>query len=86
LPTRFRFNDLAADRLPHSAHSRLMKLDAAGEMEPDFINAVVDRWREATTTSQRPRTNMLGRDPDGIPADDYDDGLGAPLIPRRSGG
>jgi hypothetical protein len=85
LPTRFRFNDLAEDRLPHSQHGRLMKLDASGEIDPDFIHAVVDRWREATTTSQRPRTNILGRDPDGIPLD-YDDGLGAPLIPRKGGG
>ena len=84
LPTRFRFNDLAEDRLPHSAQSRLMKLDKSGDIDSDFIDAVVDRWRESTITNQRPRTNILGRDPDGIPLD-FDDGLGAPLIPRKAG-
>jgi DNA helicase HerA-like ATPase len=84
LPTRFRFKDLAADRLPHSQHGRLMVVDQFGDIDRDFIDAVVDRWRESTVTNQRPRTNMLGRDPDGIPLD-YDDGLGAPLIPRKSG-
>lgn len=84
LPTRFRFKDLAEDRLPHSQHSKIMKLDASGDMDLDFINAVVDRWRESTVTNQRPRTGILGRDPDGIPID-ADDGLGAPLIPRKTG-
>ncbi len=84
LPTRFRFNDLAADRLPHSAQSKLMKLDKSGEIDGDFIDAVVDRWRESTVTNQRPRTNYLGRDPDGIPLD-FDDGLGAPLVQRKAG-
>jgi DNA helicase HerA-like ATPase len=84
LPTRFRFNDLAEDRLPHGAQSKLMKLDSSGEVDADFIDAVVDRWRESTITNQRPRTSMLGRDSDGIPLD-FDDGLGASLIHRKAG-
>ena len=85
LPTRFRFKDLAEDRLPRSqseppdAPRRFAATSIA-----DFVHAVVDRWREATITNQRPRTNLMGRDPDGMPVD-LDDGLGAPLIPRKSG-
>ncbi|MCR4282490.1 MAG: ATP-binding protein, partial [Bauldia sp.] len=81
LPTRFRFNDLAEDRLPRSQQSSLMGLNVAGDIDPDFVLAVVDRWREATITNQRPRTDLMGRDQ---PVD-LDDGLGAPLIPRKSG-
>jgi len=84
LPTRFRFKDVAADRLPRSQSGRQARLDATGTIDDDFIHAVVDRWREATTTNQRPRSSLMGIDNDGIPAD-FDDGLGAPLIPRKSG-
>lgn len=82
LPTRYRFKDLAADRLPRGRASHLSDLGA--DIDAGFIVSVVERWREATITNQRPRTNLLGRDPDGIPLD-YDDGLGAPLIPRKAG-
>jgi DNA helicase HerA-like ATPase len=85
LPTRFRFTDMAADRLPHSTSGLKVRLDADGNIEPDFIRAVVDRWREATTTNQRPRTSLMGVDGDMASAPDFDDGLGAPLIPRKSG-
>jgi DNA helicase HerA-like ATPase len=84
LPTRFRFKDVPAERQPHSLQGRLAHLDSAGDIDPHFIDAVVDRWRGATITNQRPRTNLLGRDPDGIPSE-LDDGLGAPLIPRKVG-
>jgi hypothetical protein len=83
LPTRFRFKDLSADRLPASQSGRQARLDVAGKIDPDFIHAVVDRWREATTTNQRPRTSLMGLDADGIPAAEFDDGLGSPLIPRK---
>src|SRR5665213_2947558 len=83
LPTRFRFKDVAADRLPRSQSGRQARLDATGAIDADFIHAVVDRWREATTTNQRPRSSLMGADGDAMP--DFDDGLGAPLIPRKAG-
>jgi DNA helicase HerA-like ATPase len=84
LPTRFRFKDVPADRQPRSQSGDHVRLDANGEVDLDFIHAVVDRWRESTTTNQRPRTSLMGMDADGM-AMDADDGLGAPLIPRRGG-
>jgi DNA helicase HerA-like ATPase len=84
LPTRFRFKDVPADRRPRSQSGHQVQLDATGEIDMDFVHAVVDRWREATTTNQRPRTSLMGMDADGIPTD-FDDGLGAPLIPRKLG-
>ena len=84
LPTRFRFSDVAEDRLPRSQSGRQARLDSAAAIDVDFIHAVVDRWREATTTNQRPRMSLMGMDADGIPLDfELDDGLGAPLIPRK---
>ncbi|MEJ0011794.1 MAG: DUF87 domain-containing protein [Bauldia sp.] len=85
LPTRFRFKDVPADRRPRSQSGNQVQLDASGEVDADFIHAVVDRWREATTTNQRPRTSLMGMDADGIP-ENFDDGLGAPLIPRKGAG
>jgi hypothetical protein len=84
LPTRFRFKDVPAARQPRSQSGDQVRLDAHGEVDLDFIHAVVDRWRESTTTNQRPRTSLMGVDADGMGAD-MDDGLGAPLIPRRGG-
>jgi DNA helicase HerA-like ATPase len=83
LPTRFRFKDLPADRLPRSQSSTLAHFRDSAEIDTDFVEAVVDRWREATITNQRPRTSFMGRDADGIPAAEFDDGLGAPLIQRK---
>jgi hypothetical protein len=85
LPTRFRFKDMAEDRLPRSQSGRQAKLNAEEGIDLDYIYAVVDRWREATTTNVRPRTQLMGLDADGIPLDALDDGFGAPLIPRKSG-
>ncbi|HEY5080698.1 MAG TPA: DUF87 domain-containing protein [Bauldia sp.] len=83
LPTRFRFKDVPAERLPRSQSGQQAKLDSDGAIDADFIHAVVDRWREATTTNQRPRSSLMGADGDAMP--DFDDGLGAPLIPRKAG-
>ncbi len=83
LPTRFRFKDLPAARIPRSQASHFARLEQNGPVDVDFVSSVVDRWREATITNQRPRMNVMGLDPDGIPVD-YDDGLGAPLIPRKT--
>jgi DNA helicase HerA-like ATPase len=85
LPTRFRFKDVPAALQPRSQSGNQVRLDANGEVDLDFIHAVVDRWRESTTTNQRPRTSLMGMDADGMLAD-ADDGLGAPLITRRGGG
>jgi DNA helicase HerA-like ATPase len=82
LPTRFRFKDVPANRQPRSQSGNQVQLNATGEVDVDFIHAVVDRWRDSTTTNQRPRTSLMGLDADGIPTD-FDDGLGAPLIPRK---
>ena len=94
LPIRFRFSDVAADRLPRSQSGRLGTIDDSGRLDIDFIRAVVDRWREATTTNSGPRIGLAGLDPElgtlegkapslGTPM--RDDGLGAPLIPRKIG-
>ena len=85
LPTRFRFKDVAADRQPRSQSGHQVQLEATGEIDMDFVHAVVARWREATTTNQRPRSSLMGMDSDGIP-ENFDDGLGAPLIQRKGGG
>jgi DNA helicase HerA-like ATPase len=90
LPTRFRFKDVAADRLPRSQSSRLGRIEEGG-VDIDFIRAVVDRWREATTTSGGPRISLSGIDGDGgadvkpLGPVVRDEGLGAPLIPRKTG-
>jgi DNA helicase HerA-like ATPase len=84
LPTRFRFKDVAADRLPHSTSGLKVRLDADGNIEPDFIRAVVDRWREATTTNQRPRSSLMGIDADMASAPEFDEGTAASLMPRKS--
>jgi DNA helicase HerA-like ATPase len=97
LPTRFRFKDVAADRLPRSQSGRLGHIEDGGGIDIDFIRAVVDRWREATTTNTAPRVGMasLGGDEfaqlgaaaakGGLGAPARDDGFGAPLIPRKIG-
>ncbi len=84
LPTRFRFKDLAEDRLPHSTSGMQARLDQTRPLDTDFINAVVDRWREATTTTSRPRTNVMGVDGEygGFIGED-DDGLGGSLLRKR---
>ncbi|MEX0853018.1 MAG: DUF87 domain-containing protein [Bauldia sp.] len=84
LPTRIRFKDMAEDRLPRSQSGRQARLDRSRPMDVDFIQAVVDRWREATTTSTRPNTRMLGADADGL-GSDFNDGLGQPLLTRKKG-
>jgi DNA helicase HerA-like ATPase len=94
LPTRFRFKDLAADRLPRSTSGRQVRLDSTAEMDSDFLQNVVDRWRESSTTNARPRSNLMGVGDDVPPGNSpgnslanslgtYDDGLGSPLIPRK---
>jgi DNA helicase HerA-like ATPase len=73
LPTRFRFKDLPAERLPRSTSGEQARFDAARPLDADFLNAVVDRWREATVTSTRPNTSMMGIDQEGMLANSLSD-------------
>ncbi len=79
LPTRFRFKDLPADRLPRSTSGQQARLDTSRPMDADYISSVVDRWREATTTTSRPRTSVMGLDMDSGMADFDDDFGSSPL-------
>jgi DNA helicase HerA-like ATPase len=82
LPTRFRFKDLPPERLPRSTSGEQARLDTARPLDADYLSAVVDRWREATTTSTRPRTSVMGLDADaGMP--DFDDDLGSSLLRKH---
>ncbi|MBN8997253.1 MAG: ATP-binding protein [Rhizobiales bacterium] len=81
LPMRFRFADMAADRLPRSQSGWQVRLDADGQIDRDFMEAVVERWREASTTNSRPKGGLASLDE----ALEVNAGLGAPLIPRRAG-
>lgn len=83
LPTRFSFKDVAEDRLPRSQSGRLGKLEDGGRIDEDFIRAVVDRWRESSTVNTAPRIGLSALE--GQHAGLGDEGLGAPLIPRRTG-
>ena len=78
---RFRFADMAADRLPRSQSGWQVRLDADGQIDRDFMEAVVERWREASTTNSRPKGGLASLDE----ALEVNAGLGAPLIPRRAG-
>jgi DNA helicase HerA-like ATPase len=51
LPTRFRFTELARDRLPQSETFRLDEGDGLGA-ERGFVRQVVERWRGATGGSR----------------------------------
>jgi DNA helicase HerA-like ATPase len=57
LPTRFRFTSVAEDQLPQSQAGGHTSFN--GDFDTDFIAAVVDRWREATTTASRPRLRAV---------------------------
>jgi DNA helicase HerA-like ATPase len=72
LPTRLRFADLAREFLPRSQHEGHERFEAADAVDEDFVDAIVDRWREASTTSvrARPAASM----PDMV---DLDHGLGS---------
>jgi len=73
LPTRFRFKDLPADRLPRSTSGQQARFDKSRPLDTDFLNAVVDRWRESTTTNARPSTSMMGLDDDETLGPTYSD-------------
>jgi hypothetical protein len=54
LPTRIRFGDLAREYLPFSQTGRRIRSDP-GQIEEGIVEALVDRWREASTRGSRPR-------------------------------
>jgi hypothetical protein len=72
LPTRLRFSDLAREFLPRSQHEGHARFEAADAVDEDFVDAIVDRWREASTTSVRARP--AASVPDIV---DVDRGLGS---------
>jgi DNA helicase HerA-like ATPase len=53
LPTRLRFNELAADLVPRSESVISEQLDATSEIDTAFIEKVVERWRGATMGHRR---------------------------------
>jgi DNA helicase HerA-like ATPase len=61
LPMRFRFKDVAREYLPRSQSGAKVKLRGE-EADASFIAAVVERWREATITTTRPRGGMTALD------------------------
>jgi hypothetical protein len=85
LPTRFRFKDLPRERLPRSTSGDQARLDVPRQLDHDFIAAVVDRWREATTTTSRPNTKMMGLDSEAMMVGSMGgiDSLGKPLLGRK---
>jgi len=48
LPTRMRFQELAADRRPNSEASGNTRADGGAHMSRDLLSTVIDRWRSAT--------------------------------------
>ncbi len=87
LPTRFRFKDLPVARLPRSTSGEQARLDKSRPLDEDFLNAVIDRWREATTTTTRPNTRLMGMD-DNMPGGSSfgESGLGKMLADDGFGG
>ena len=60
LPTRIRFMDLPADRIPRSQTGALV-LPGAAAIDADFLGAVVERWRDATISSTKRRRPVGSR-------------------------
>jgi DNA helicase HerA-like ATPase len=86
LPTRFRFKDLAADRLPRSTSGEQARLDTTRPLDADFLNSVVERWRDATTTTTRPSTRFMGAETDSMLTNSLPDGaLGKSPLTRKIG-
>ena len=48
LPTRMRFQELAADKRPNSEASGNTRSDAGTNMNRDLLTTVIDRWRSAS--------------------------------------
>ncbi len=65
LPTRLRFADLAKEFLPRSQTEGRTRFQEKDTVDGDFVEAVVDRWRESSTTIARGRNGAQagGSDP-----------------------
>ncbi len=48
LPTRMRFQELTAERRPHSEASGNTRSDAGASVTRDLLSSVIERWRSAT--------------------------------------
>ena len=79
LPMRFRFSDVPAELRPHSQAGKNTRLDGESDIQPGFLESVVERWREATTTTTRPRMGISALED----AMELDSTFGAPLVPRK---
>lgn len=73
LPTRLRFGDVASEFLPRSQIEGRARFDAADAIDADFVEAVVDRWRESSTTGAKPRVSAALASDESL---DLDDGFG----------
>jgi DNA helicase HerA-like ATPase len=76
LPTRFHFAEAPKHRIPKSQAGRQVHLDSAGNADANFVAAVIDRWRDATTAITRPRVALMGVDKE---VGEARDGWGSPL-------
>jgi len=80
LPMRFRFKDVPKEFLPRSQSGQQVQL-RGNEADAGFIASVVDRWREATTTTMRPRGGMASIE-DAL---EQQAALGPSVIARKTG-
>jgi DNA helicase HerA-like ATPase len=67
LPTRMRFQELAADKRPNSEASGNTRSDAGTNMNRDLLTTVIERWRSATMSHR-------------MSDDEYTDSADAPAL------
>jgi hypothetical protein len=60
LPMRFRFGNVPKELQPSSQMGERATFDAKAPSDHAFIQSVVDRWRESTTTTTRQKTVTAG--------------------------
>jgi len=80
LPTRIRFHDLPPERIP-SAHVGGDRPAGHDSVNDDFVGAVVERWRDATTSAARGRVRVSAADMTDLT--ELDNGFGESLLKRR---
>ena len=69
VPTRLRFKELAADRLPRSEAVSSADADFGKTVDQSFIDFVVDRWRSATLSNRlraEPATDLAPPAPNPV--------------------
>ncbi len=77
LPTRLRFADVPKQYLPHSQTGQLAKYLQTETVTPEFIHAIVDRWRESSTTGGKGRAGSSHLDDSADDPVDLEGGLGS---------